>query len=288
MAQVKIVTDSAAELPQDVIDDLGITVVPWRVQVGPETLIDGPALRTEDFYRDMVKRRRAPTVTPPTAQQFAEAYSRLARETDEVVSIHGPAELGQALQAARQGRMGLLGRCEVAVLDAQFTSRALGILVEEGARAARAGFKAAEVVRIVNGTIPRTYFTFYVEAIDHLMRQGLLRESREQMGISVGYKPLLLLEEGQIVSLQRSRRRGEPSERLLEFISEFRGLQELHLLHTGLAPGVQDLKTLLAEAAPQIAYREHIYGPVLAALIGPAAIGFAALESAVFSSASLR
>ena len=280
MAQVKIVTDSAAELPQDVIDALEISVVPWRVQLGPETLIDGPMLRTEDFYRDLVKRRRNPTALAPTAQQFAEVYSRLARETDEVVSIHGPAELGKALQAACQGRLGLLGRCEVAVLDAQFTSRALGILVAEGARAAQAGFKAADVIRMVNGAIPRTYFTFYVEAIDHLMRQGLLRESREQMGISVGYKPLLLLEEGQIVSLQRSRRRGEPSERLLEFISEFRDLQELYLLHTGLAPGVHDLKALLAEAAPQISYTEHIYGSVLAALIGPAAIGFAAFESA--------
>lgn len=280
MAQVRIVTDSAAELPQELVDTLGITVVPWRVQLGTETLIDSPALRTEDFYRDMVKRRRAPAALPPTAQQFAEVYSRLARETDEVVSIHGPTELGQALLAARQGRLGLLGRCEVAVLDAQFTSRALGILVTEGAKAAQAGLRAADVIRIVNGTIPRTYFTFYVEAIDHLMRQGLLRESREQMGITVGYKPLLLLEEGQIVSLQRSRRRGEPGERLLEFIAEFRDLQELYLLHTGLAPGVQGLKALLAEAAPQIAYTEHIYGPVLAALIGPAAIGFAALESA--------
>jgi DegV family protein with EDD domain len=280
MAQVRIVTDSAAELPQDLIDALGITVVPWRVQLGPEALIDGPGLRTVDFYSDMVKRRRTPVALAPTAQQFSEAYSRLARETDEVVSIHGPAELGKALQAARQGRLGLLGRCEVTVLDAQFTSRALGLLVVEGAKAAQAGLRGSDVTRIVYGAIPRTYFTFYVESIDHLVRQGLLREAREQMGIIAGYKPLLLLEEGRIVSLQRSRRRGHPTERLLEFISEFRGIQELYLLHTGLAPSVQDLRMLMAESLPQLAYSEHIYGPVLAALIGPAAMGFAAIEGA--------
>lgn len=278
MGQVRIVTDSTAELSQDVIDTLGITVVPWRVQFGSEVLIDGPNLRTADFYREMVKRRRTPVALAPSTQQFAETYSRLARETDEIVSIHSPSDLGKALQAARLGRMELLGRCNVTVLDSQFTSCALGLLVKEGARAAQAGLSGADVTRIVNGAIPRTYFTFYVEAIDHLMRHGLLRESRERIGISAGYKPLLLLEEGQIVSLQRSRRRGEPTERLVEFISEFRGLQDLYLLHTGLTPGVQELQALMAESLPQFSYQEHIYGPVLASLIGPTAFGFATIE----------
>lgn len=278
MSPVKIVTDSAAELEEEIIEAFGITVVPWRIQVGPETLVDSPELRTPEFYRQMVKKRHTLSLIPPTARQFAEAYRRLAEETDQIVSIHGSAELSQVIQAAYQGKMELMGRCDIRVVDSQFISKALGLLVMVGADVAQAGGTLADVVRAVNGAISRTYLAFYTDALDHLFRIGLLRGSREQVGITPTYKPIMLLEEGQIVPLQRSRRRGEPVERLVEFISEFNLIKEFYILHTGLSPYYEPLKEQLALVLPQIHFEEHIYGSLLSSLIGPAALGLAALE----------
>lgn len=278
MSPVKIVTDSAAELSEEIIETFEITVVPWRIQIGTETLIDGPELRTPEFYQELVKKRRTFSLIPPTARQFAEAYRRLAEKTDQIVSIHGSAELSQALQAARQGRLELMGRCDIHVLDSQFISKALGLLVMVGADVAQAGGTLADVVRAVNGAISRTYLAFYTDALDNLFRLGLLHESRERIGITPTYKPIMLLEEGQIVPLQRSRRRGEPVERLVEFISEFNLVKEFHILHTGLSPYYEPLKEQLALALPQMHFEEHIYGPLLSSLIGPTALGIVALE----------
>jgi len=278
MSPVKVVTDSAAELSEEAIEAFDITVVPWRVQIGTETLVDGPDLRTPEFYQEMAKKRRTPVLLPPTARQFAEAYRRLAEETDQIVSIHGAAELSQALQAARQGRLELMGRCDIQVVDSQFLSKALGLLVMVGADVAQAGGTLGDVVRAVNGAISRTYLAFYTDALDNLFRTGLLRDSRERIGITPTYKPIMLLEEGQIVPLQRSRRRGEPVERLVEFIAEFNLVKELYLLHTGLSPYYEPLKEQLALMLPQMHFEEHIYGPLLSSLIGPTALGVVALE----------
>jgi DegV family protein with EDD domain len=278
MSMVRIVTDSSAELPEELIEEYAITVVPWRLQMGTETLVDGPNLRTSAFYRDVIKKRTLPTAMPPAARQFADVYSRLCGEAGEIVSIHGPAQLAPVVQAASQARLGLLGRCDINVVDAQFISRALGILVIEAARAAREGLSGAEVARLVHGMVSHTYLAFYVEAMDYLKRSGLVTATRDIMGGVAGFKPLLLLEEGEVVAMQRSRNRGTPVERLVEFIAEFEGLHTATVMHTGLGNGFEEIRKQLAELYPKLIVEEHIYGPVWASLVGPMALGAVVFE----------
>jgi DegV family protein with EDD domain len=278
LSQVRIVTDSTAELEAEQAQALSITVVPWRVQAGGDRLIDGPALRTADFYQDLIARRRALSALPPSPRQFADAYGRVARGADEILSIHGTPMLGNALTAARRGHLELLGRCSVTVIDSQFTSRALGLLVLEAARAAQAGAQAEEIKRLVHGLIPRTYLALHLESFDQVAREGLLRESRESMGVTATYRPLLLLEAGRLASLQRSRRRGEPVERMIEFVGEFAVLKGLWILHAAIVPELSALREHLALATPGLAFEDHVYGPVLASLIGPTALGLVAFE----------
>ena len=87
MSSARIVTDSSAELPAGVVEELGITVVPLRVSVGAQMLVDGPELRSCDFYRRMLKDRVTPAILAPTPQRFAQVYNRLARETHEKIAI---------------------------------------------------------------------------------------------------------------------------------------------------------------------------------------------------------
>ena len=282
MSNARIVTDSTAELPSEIVEELNITVVPWRIQIGQEVLVDGPALWSTPFYRRMIKRRLMPSPLAPTARQFAEAYAKLAQETDDIVSIHPSSHLATVVDAARQGRMSLLGRCQVNVIDSRFISRALGILVTEGAEAAQMGASGSEVLRLVHGMIPRTYFAFYLETMEYLRRREKVPGPRDLgtlgSGMS-GFKPLLLLEEGEIVPLPRSRKRGDATERLIEFIAEFQAPEQLFILHTGLAPRLADFKAQLAESLPKQPATEHIYGPVLASYIGPTALGVVVFQN---------
>lgn len=269
--RTRIVTDSGAELSDHVVEELGITVVPWSIRLGAEVVADDASLRIADFYRRTTRQKLMPVALAPTRQQMAATFERTSRECDELVAIHTSATFGKVVQAATRARAGILGRCQIRVVDSQFISRAMGNLVVAAARAAQNGASGAEIARLVMGLIPFTYLAFHVEVTDYLERYGLIEPEHDPgTGLS---RSLLMIEDGHVSFLRRSRRRGTPVERLVEFVSEFGQVQDLALVHTGLGSGGSELATMLQEQLPQQTYTEHIYGPVLASFVGPVALG---------------
>jgi DegV family protein with EDD domain len=278
MSQVKIVTDSAAELSPQVVEELGITVVPWRIRLGSEIVTDDSGFLETRFHKDLVRKGVEPTALPPDREQFAQVYRELARETDQIISLHTSSELSTVIQAARQGSRSLLGRCRVDVIDSLFISRALGLLVTEVAQAAQEGASGTEIIHLVGSLISRIYFAFYVETLDHLKRRGFIRNVRlRESGLS---RSLLLFEDGEIASLRQSRSRGAPVERLVDFVTEFQDIEYLSVVHTGLGPGIKGISSLLAEDLPDQDFDEHIYGPVLSSYVGTLALGVVIFEEA--------
>jgi DegV family protein with EDD domain len=278
MANARIVTDSAAELDPGLAEELRIAVVPWRIRVGEETVPDGPRLRDASFYRERARKRSPLTALAPTAGDLTRVYESLARETEEIVSIHPSTQFAPLVRIANGARRGLVGRCRIHVLNAQFMSRALGLLVVEAAKAAAEGMSGEDIVRWINGLIPYMYMAFYVDAPRKIVRPSASVDMDEWGGTAT-FTPLLLIEEGEIVPLLRSRRRGSPVERLVEFVTEFEGLRHVSLVHTGMREEINPLKAQLSEALPDLAFEEHIYGPVLASRIGSDAIGAVVYEA---------
>ncbi len=278
MSKVKIVTDSAAELPAKVIQEYDITVLPWRVDLGSETHIDNSRLYNTEFYRGLGRRRNQIVAHPPDVDQFRREYNRLAQRTDGVVSIHSSGKLSRVVREAEAARRDFVGRCDIEIVDSQFISLAVGLLVEEAAKAAQAGLGVEQIVRRVHGMISRVYVAFYVNDADALLERNLVAQSSFRTRRNRNYKPILLLEQGEIVPLQRSRRRGKPNDRMIEFISEFIGLEALYLISTGLAPGLEDFREMYAEDLPDQPIEERIYGPVMASYVGLGALGIVAVE----------
>ncbi|HHX44319.1 MAG TPA: DegV family EDD domain-containing protein [Chloroflexi bacterium] len=273
MSITRIVTDSTAELCPEIVEALNITVVPMRIRLGTEVMVDGPELRTPEFYHTLAEANASPTVLTPTADEFARVYRRLGRETNDIVTITVSGSLNNTVRAAMQGRTGLLGRMNIQVIDSQLASRALGILVADAARAACAGASSAEVVRLVRGAISRIYFAFYAETLDHLQRNRLYDQSWATLGSSSGVEPLLMIEEGEITAVQRMRNRGTPVERLFEFVAEFPKVTVVDVLHTGLIPGASEIKSQVEQLYPGQTVGEHIIGPTFSAYAGPRCLG---------------
>ncbi len=279
MASVQIIVDSAAELDSQVVEALGIRVVPWTVQLDGETLADGPALRTPDFYRRTLRSRSSLSVTPPTVAQFSAVLERCSRAGGQVIAVLSAGRITRAVENARRARGAFMGRCEVHIVDTQFISCVQGELAVEAAVAAQKGLEAVEIVRQLNAMISRSYWAFVVDNPDALVKHSLVVNNPTYLGSPSGYKPLLLLENGEISPLLRSRRRGEPVERMVEFVSEFAHLQRLWIVSTGLHPGRTALHERLQEALENQPYIDHVYGPVVASYFGTTLLGVAALES---------
>jgi DegV family protein with EDD domain len=233
MARTRIVTDSSADLSAEMAAEYGITVVPLRVQIGNETVDDCPSLRCLEFHRRLAS-HTPPRIFAPTVSEFTELYTRLAYNNSEIVSIHLSSELSPAFNAANRAKSGLLGRYQISVIDSQFVSTALGVLVLEAAAASRSGANAAEITRIIRGLLPHSYFAFYVDNTEFLNHNHLVPMSYETMAITTGNKPVLLLEDGEIVPLQLQRNRGTHYERLIGFVAEFPNLKRIDILHSGM------------------------------------------------------
>jgi len=278
MSRVKILTDSTADLPADVVEELGITVLPLTIQLGNKRLRDGIDVTAPEFIAQMARVSTPPTTFPPTAQEFERAYLELAQKGNAVVAIHVSSKLSQTFQVARRVAAPLLGRYKIVVIDSQLITVGLGMLVTAAARAAAEGASLDQVVRLVRGMIPRIYIGFFVETLEYLERGGRIGKAQAVLGTMLNIKPLLILEEGEIVALEKVRNRAKAIEKLAEFITEFTRIQKMVVLHGNTPLDVQALIEQTSLVMPNLDISVEHYGPVIATHVGVDALGVVVYE----------
>ena len=278
MPRVKILTDSTADLKPDVIENLGITVLPLTIHIGPKTLRDGIDINAEDFPARVARVSSPPTTSSPTQRQFEEVFAELTKGGGEVVAIHVSSKLSQTFRNATRAAAPLLGRSKIVVIDSQLITIGLGMLVTAAAQAAADGATLDEVVKLVRGMIPRIYIGFFVETLDYLERGGRIGKAQAMLGTMLNIKPLLILEEGEIVALEKVRTRAKAIEKLVEFISEFTRIERMVILHSTTPEDVSLLIEQINLVIPNLNIQVDQYGPVTATHLGPNALGVVVYE----------
>ena len=278
MPRVRIVTDSTADLPSDVIESLGITVLPLVIQLGTATLRDGIDTNAQDFSARLARAAEPPLTSPPSSRQFEETFTELTKGGGEVIAIHVSSKLSQTYRNAARAAAPLLGRSKIVVIDSQLITVGLGMLVMAAAQSAADGASLDEVVKLVRGMIPRIYLGFFVETLDYLERGGRIGKAQALLGTMLNIKPLLILEEGEIVALEKVRTRGKAIEKLVEFISEFTRIERMVILHSTTPEDVDLLIEQINLVLPNLNIKIDQYGPVTASHLGPNALGVVVYE----------
>jgi DegV family protein with EDD domain len=281
LAKVRIVTDSSAHfLHPDVVERYEIKVAPMTIQMGSQSFREGADLDADAFFRLANRGSPAVTVVAPSVDDFAAIYSRLNRQTDQVLSLHLSRRMSQTWEHARLATKTLLGRCEIIPLDSMTISVGLAMLVEAAAQAAEDGAMLDEVVRIVRGMIPRIYSVFYVETLDYLRHNGLLSEAQTILGTMLNIKPFLTIEEGELIPMEKVRTQAQAVDKLVEFAAEFSVIENLVILQSSHFPTDQTraLQDRLAVEFPGRSFATMMYGPTLASMVGPDATGVVVYE----------
>ena len=278
MPRVRIVTDSTADLPPDVIESLGITVLPLIIQLGPSNLRDGIDINAQDFSPRLMRSSAPPSTSPPSLREFEEIFAELTRGGGEVVAIHVSSKLSLTYRNASHAAAPLLGRSKIVVIDSQLITVGLGMLVTAAAQSAAEGASLDEVVKLVRGMIPRIYIGFFVETLDYLERGGRIGKAQAMLGTMLNIKPLLILEEGEIVALEKVRTRSKAIEKLVEFISEFTRIERMVILHSTTPEDVDLLIEQINLVVPNMNIKIDQYGPVTACHLGPNALGVVVYE----------
>lgn len=278
MPPVKIITDSTADISPELATALGITVLPLTIQLGNKSYREGIDLNAKEFFTKLAHTSATPVVNAPPVAQFEQTLDELMKQTDEIVAIVNSSKLTRTFHHAQRAASPLMGRAKIRIIDSQLISTGLGMVVIGAARAAAAGADVEEVVRLTRGLIPRTYIAAFADTLEYLERSGRIRKAQAILGTMLNIKPLLILEEGEIVVLEKVRTRTKAVEKLVEFIIEFTHIEKMDVLHSTTPEDVALLIEQVNLQLPNLDLKVELYGPSLGAFLGPGALGVVVYE----------
>jgi len=266
---VKIVTDSVADLPSQVVNELGITVVPLNVRFGTEVYRDGIDLTAEQFYDRLVHGKTLSVTSVPSPGTFAEAYDKLAEGTDEILAIILSSKLSGTYEVALQSRGLMKRKCRVEVIDSQWAVMAQGFIVIAAARAAQAGVSLDEVIDIARKTMPRVDMRAAFDTLEYLKRGGRIGKAQALMGSMLRVNPLITLKDGVLEPAGRTRSRAKAIDYLYDFAMGYSHIEEIAVEDAACSDDAELLVDRLSSKFP----KERIYRskttPVIGTHTGP-------------------
>jgi DegV family protein with EDD domain len=266
---VKIVTDSVADLPPNIVKELDITVIPILLRWGEEMYRDGIDLTAEQFYERLKHSKIPPATSLPAPITFAEAYDKLANEADQILAIIVTSRLTGTYNVALQS-IGLMKRkCRVEVIDSKCATMAEGFVVMKAARAARAGANLDEVIEIARNTIPRVDFLSTFDTLEYLKRGGRIGKAQAFLGSILKVNPLITLRDGVVEPAGRTRSRAKAIDRLCEFALSYSHIEEIAIEEATTPHEAERIAERISTKFPGL----HIYrskpSPVIGAHTGP-------------------
>lgn len=271
---VRIVTDSTADIPADMIAELGITVIPSYVVFGTESYREDVELTKQQFYEKLRTTRVIPTTAAPPPAVYEEAYRGLAQETDEIVSIHLASRYSGLFSSAAVAARNTSG-VQVKVIDSEQVTMGYGWMVIAAAESAQRGASVEQIVTLVEGMKPRSQVLAVLDTLEFLHRGGRVGWIRAMIGTLLRIKPMIEVRQGEVNLLERARTLQRALGRLVERVQALGPLERAIVLHTDapkLAQRVADeLQLSLPTGGPLI----HPAGVTIASHAGPGAVGLA-------------
>jgi len=261
---VKIVTDSVADLPSDVVKELGITVIPLLVRFGEKVYRDGIDLTAEQFYKKLKQSKVLPGTSVPSPGTFAEAYDKLAEDTDEILAIMLSSKLSGTYEVAKQSVGLMKKKCRVEVIDSEWATMAQGFIVMKAAKAAQAGASLDEVIAITRRTILRVDFLCTFDTLEYLRRGGRIGKAQTFLGSVLRVNPLITLRDGVVQPAGRAHFRARAIEHLYSFAMSYSGIEEMAVEDTACPDEAETLVERLSTKFP----KERIYRSKMTPAIG--------------------
>ena len=275
---VKIVTDSTSDLSLQLAQELGITVVPAYVRFGEKVYRDGVDISQDELYQKLVVSPIHPATSQPSPSDFADVYCKLAKETDEIVSIQVTSKLSGTYNSALQGRELAKTGCRIEVVDSLSTSMGLGLIAMAAARLAEAGESLPAVMEEVRQAIPSIRVLGVFDTLKYLLRSGRLGKAKALLGSMLNVKPLITMRDGELFPAGLARTRSKGIDRLFDLAKNALNIQELAIVHSTTPDEAGSLKERIAS----IFDRERIHiarlGPALGVYGGPGTLLLALRE----------
>lgn len=275
---IRIVTDSACDLPAEIVHEQEVTVVPLYINIGEESYLDGVNLTREEFYEGLPGFQSAPKTATPSVDSFLQVYERLANEgARAILSIHLSEALSATINAARTAAEQFT-RIPVTVIDSTQLSLGEGFIVEKAAQLAKLGKTVEEILEALTSLMKRTYVFASLRTLEYLRRGGRMNSAIARFGEFLQIKPLLHMNMGK-PQAQRTRTNNRARQRLLDWLAEYAPYEKLAIVHAGVHAEAEALREQIRSFFPEGGSVPIVQiTPVLGAHLGIGAIGFACVS----------
>jgi len=279
MPIVGVLTDSCASIPEALIEELRIEVVPYYVHRGVETLRDLVDVQRGEFFRWLSTARELPKTANPGPGDYLEAFKDLAQRTKEIISVH-MTSIGsgayQSAMAAKEMAGEVLPELRIEVIDSRNVSLCQGWMVIEAARAALADKSLDDIVQLVKEMIPKTRMIQTADTLRYLYMGGRIGKAQHLVGSLLKIKPLIGMEDGVIVPLGTARSRRKAYVRMAEMMEEavgYMGRVKVAFVH---AAALEEIEKLRSEVEERLTCVETVVAelsPALGVHTGPGTAG---------------
>ncbi|HEY4332834.1 MAG TPA: DegV family protein [Ilumatobacteraceae bacterium] len=271
---VRIVTDSACDLPQSLVDELGITVVPLTIRFGTEEFVDRKDLTTAEFWARSAASPVLPETAAPPPGLFEESYRALIADgATGIVVISLSGGLSATMQSAELASRSVAGETDIAVVDSNSVTLGLGIIVAACARAAKSGATFAEVSAMALDLSARTKVWGALDTLENLKKGGRIGGAKAMLASVLSIKPIVEVRDGKVEEGGKQRTRSKALAFLVDKMRSYDGVENLAVLQADC----RDVEQFVAMVRPY--YSGEILvgdiGPVVGSHTGPGTIGLA-------------
>lgn len=278
MSKVAIVTDSTAYLPENLVSEFNITVLPLVVIWGDETLRDNIDITPEQFYERLQKEEAMPTTSQATIQSFTDAFQELHGKGYDIFAVTISSGLSGTMDSAIQAK-NMVPDANIELFDSQTSSLPMAFIALSAARAARRGASLEEVKQVAEAVRDHNQVYFAVETLEFLHRGGRIGGASRFLGTALGLKPILYLNDGKVEALEKVRTSKKAHARLISILEEqLEGKSPINMIGVVKAAADEAADKLMAQIKERFTPDELMVAdlsPVIGTHIGPGATGVA-------------
>jgi DegV family protein with EDD domain len=279
MARIRVVTDSACDVPEEIARRLNIDIVSLSIRFGDEEFTDRVDLSPSEFWAKCKASKTLPETAAPSPGAFQAAYERAKSDgCDGVIVLTLSALLSATHQSAVLGSEAVKDAIGVTVVDTKAVSMAQGLLAIEIAELAATGADLDTLVAHAQALVAKVGVVAMLDTLEHLIKGGRVGGARALLGQVLSIKPLLELKDGVVAEAGRQRTRAKALVAIAEVAKGHAPLRRFALVH-GASSEVATLEALVAQVSTEFPIIVTDMGPVVGTHGGPGIIGLCWIEA---------
>ena len=217
-SKVKIVVDSTASLPTNILEEYGIEVIPMKVLFGKSVFEDGENMNTVELMAMLKNGRHSPKTSPPDYEEMVSIYNNIyERGAEKIISIHLSSGISDVVYAAKKAATYMSHFLEIEVIDSQCMAMGSGLLAVEAAKLLKADEAFSSVVKTIRQMVPNVKEALLVDSLEYLTRG---KDVHNFLDLLLDFKPVFTTENGKVKLLKRADSMSETKDMFLSLMNK--------------------------------------------------------------------